>query len=232
MSEDARIITAATPMLLHPDLNKRNIFVMENDPTAITGIIDWQSAGVEPAFWYADNIPDFARSVPDTVGQTDHHDELCSKAFSACVHFLIPRLAFPMSLDDSLFRPFRYCYRTWKDGAVAFHHELIETSQQWAELGLLGSCPFAIPTPEELGVHRRYYQKFVAAQELRRDLSRLLNTASDGWVPTEAWEATLLAHREMFANMLDAVLSNENPDDDEPIRNEHDLREIWPFDLD
>ena len=65
MSEDARILTAAAPTLLHPDLNMRNIFVMENDPTAISGIIDWQSASVEPAFWYVDDIPDFAISIPD-----------------------------------------------------------------------------------------------------------------------------------------------------------------------
>jgi hypothetical protein len=232
MSEDSRILTAAAPMLFHPDLNKRNIFVMENDPTVITGIIDWQSASVEPAYWYADDIPDFASSGSDAAGETDCDSELCGKAFSACVQFLIPRLAFPMSLDGSLFRPFRYCYRTWNDGAVAFLHELIETSQQWTELGLPGSCPFTMPTPEELVVHQQDYQMFVAAQELKRNLSIVLNTASDGWVPPEAWEATLLAHKEMFANMLEAILANENPDDDEPIRNEQDLREIWPFDLD
>ncbi len=231
MSEDARILKAAAPTLLHPDLNKRNIFVMENDPAVVTGIIDWQSASVEPAFWYADNIPDFATSMPDPLGQSDRDGELCGKAFSACVQFLIPKLAFSRSLDDSLFRPFRYCYRTWKDGAVAFLHELIETSQQWAELGLLGSCPFAMPPAEELVIHQQHYRNFVAAQELKRDLSDLLNTASDGWVPHEAWEATVLAHREMFANMLEAVLTNEYPEDDEPIRNELDLKEIWPFDL-
>lgn len=232
MSKDSRILKAAAPTLLHPDLHKRNIFVSENDPTVVTGIIDWQSASVEPAFWYADDIPDFARSTPDPLGQIDPDSELCSKAFNACVQFLIPKLAFPRSLDESLFRPFRYCYRTWKDGAVAFLHELIETSQQWTKLGLPGSCPFATPTPEELRIHQQYYQKFVAAQELKRDLSSLLNTASDGWLPSEAWEATLSAHREIFAKMLEAILTNEHPDDNEPIRNETDLREIWPFDLD
>jgi len=35
----------------------------------------------------------------------------------------------------------------------------------------------------------------------------------------------------MFKGMLQAVLENEDPDADEPIRNEGDLREIWPFDL-
>lgn len=35
----------------------------------------------------------------------------------------------------------------------------------------------------------------------------------------------------MFKGMLKAVLENKDPDDDEPIRNEDDLRDIWPFDL-
>jgi hypothetical protein len=39
------------------------------------------------------------------------------------------------------------------------------------------------------------------------------------------------AHRETFKGMLQEVLSNEHPDDDEPIRSQDDLREIWPFDL-
>lgn len=35
----------------------------------------------------------------------------------------------------------------------------------------------------------------------------------------------------MFKGILQAVLENEDLDDDEPIRNEGDLREIWSFDL-
>lgn len=232
MAEDSRILNAAVPTLFHPDLHKRNIFVSEDDPTVVTGIIDWQSASIEPAFWYADDVPDFARSTPDPFGQSDPNSELCTKAFDACVQFLVPKMAVPRSLDESLFRPFRYCYRTWKDGAVAFRHELIETSRLWADLGLPGTCPFATPAPEELAIHQQNYKRFLAAQELKRDLSRLLNTDSDGWLLPGDWETTSLAHREMFANMLEAVLTNKDPDDDEPIRDEGDLREIWPFDLD
>jgi hypothetical protein len=32
MSEDLRIRDAATPTLFHPDLHKRNIFVLDDDP--------------------------------------------------------------------------------------------------------------------------------------------------------------------------------------------------------
>jgi hypothetical protein len=71
---------------------------------------------------------------------------------------------------------------------------------------------------------------FEAIQDLRNNLSSLLNTASDGWVPPEDWEAAKSAHREVFEGMLQAVLTNGHPDDDEPI-NDGDLRAIWRFDM-
>jgi hypothetical protein len=233
MSEDRRIRNAATPTLFHPDLHKRNIFVSDDDPTIITGIIDWQSSSIEPAFWYANEIPDFARPVahPSLKDQLEPNSERCAKAFNICTQFLVPKLSGPRLMDEALFRPFRYCYRTWKDGAVAFRHDLIETSQHWKELGFAGSCPFPIPAPEELAAHQKEYKTFEAAHDLRYNLSSLLNTASDGWVPPEDWEATESAAKEMLDGMLQAVLTNENPDDDEPIKDEGDLRKIWPFDL-
>ncbi len=233
MSGDPRIRDAAAPTLLHPDLHKRNIFVSDDDPAVITGIIDWQSTSIEPAFWYADEVPDFASPVAHSSleNQLEPNSERCAKAFDVCSQFLVPKLSGPRLMDEALFRPFRYCYRTWKDGLVAFRHELIETSLRWKELGLAGSCPFPTPTPEELAIHQREYRTFEAAHDLRNNLSSLLNTASDGWVPPEDWEATELAHREVFNGMLQAVLSNESPDDDEPIKDEGDLRAIWPFDI-
>lgn len=183
MSEDRRIQNTVAPMLQHPDLHKRNIFVSDDDPTIITSIIDWQSSATEPAFWYVDEIPDFARVVANN-DQLEPNSELCAKAFDACTQFLVPKLAGPRLMDEAMFRPFRYCHRTWKDGAVAFRHELIETARHWKDLGLPGSCPFPLPTPEELVVHRKEYQSFEAAHNLRNDLSNLLNTATDGWVPS------------------------------------------------
>jgi Phosphotransferase enzyme family len=233
MSEDLRIWDAATPTLFHPDLHKRNIFVSDDDPTVITGIIDWQSSSIEPAFWYADEVPDFATPIahPSLKNQLEPNSERCAKAFEVCTRFLIPKLASPRLMDEALFRPFRYCYRTWRDGAVAFRHDLIKTSERWKELGLAGFCPYPLPTPEEVADHQKEYKYFEAAHDLRYNLASLLKTASDGWAPPEDWEATELAHRELFEGMLQAVLSNKNPDDDEPIKDERDLREIWPFDI-
>ncbi|OBT56584.1 hypothetical protein VE04_05637 [Pseudogymnoascus sp. 24MN13] len=233
MCKDHRIRDAAASTLFHPDLHKRNIFVSDDDPTIITSIIDWQSASIEPAFWYADEVPDFAMTLPhpSLEDQLEPNSEYCAKAFKVATQFHLPKLARPRVMDESLFRPFRYCYRTWKDGVVAFRHELDKTSEWWQELGLVGSCPYPVPTAEELAVHQKEYKYFEAAHDLRNHVTDLLNTASDGWVPAEEWETAKLANKELFGMMLETVLSIENPDDDEPLKDEGDVREIWPFEL-
>ncbi|KAI9039875.1 aminoglycoside phosphotransferase family protein [Aspergillus affinis] len=221
MAADARISNSAVPLLFHPDLHMRNIFVSENDPSAITSIVDWQSASIEPAFWYSDEVPDLATG-----------SEICAKAFELSLQFFVPKLSAPRLMNDDLFRPFRYCYRTWKDGAVALRHEMIETALHWNKLGYEGQCPYPLPIQEEFENHIKEYRLFEAAQQLRTDLSGLLNTASDGWVPLDDWKATQLAHRELFDGMLHAVLTNANSDDGEPVKDEKTLRSIWPFDID
>lgn len=230
---DSRIQEAAVPVIFHPDLHKRNIFVSEEDPTVVSAVIDWQSSSIEPAFWYADEVPDFAQHIPDPLDEdrVEPKSEACAQAFEAGIHLLVPKLVTARLMDEALFRPFRYCYRTWEDGAVAFREELIQISLHWKTLGLEGSCPFSLPCPDELLRHQQDYRRFEAAQELKHCLSGLLNTASDGWVPFDQWEATQLAHEEVFAGTLQELQTNEQPDDDKPIKTEDDLREIWPFDL-
>lgn len=64
VSEDV-IQGAGAPLLSRSDSHSRNIFVDPDDPTEITGIIDWMSAAVEPAFVFAAETPDFAAELPD-----------------------------------------------------------------------------------------------------------------------------------------------------------------------
>ena len=59
MIEDKRIEDATIPALIHPGFYKRNIYVSAEELTAITGLIDWQPTSIEPAFIYANEIPDF-----------------------------------------------------------------------------------------------------------------------------------------------------------------------------
>lgn len=57
----------------------------------------------------------------------------------------------------------------------------------------------------------------------------LLDTSPDGWVPTNSWEATEVAHKEAFDELVRTVRNAES-DDTQPM-NEEDLRIIWPFDI-
>ena len=182
MAEDARIQNAASPIMFHPDLHKRNIFVSMDDPTVITAIIDWQSCSIEPAFWYADEVPDFAQPVPDPSceDRIEPKSMAWAKAHNICTQFIVPKLSEPRLMDQSFFRAFRYCHRTWEDGTVAFREDLIQTSLHWKDLGLANSAPYPLPDPDELAAHRRNYKLFQAAQRLRYTVSSLLNTATDG----------------------------------------------------
>jgi hypothetical protein len=69
MAADPLTKNVSSPVLFHPDLHKRNIFVSDRDPTIITAIIDWQPCSTEPAFYYAHETPDFAEGVPDPSGE-------------------------------------------------------------------------------------------------------------------------------------------------------------------
>lgn len=232
LSKDPRISETAAPTLWHADLHKRNIFVAEHDPTTVTGFIDWQSSSIEPTFEYADEIPDFAGPNSELSSEdqrTVASAEFCRKAYDICLQGLIPRLAVARVLDDNLIRPFRYCHRTWKDGAVAFRQELIELSSRWEELGLPGRCPYPLPNPEELTAQRKEFDDFVEARKLNQTLASLLDTASDGWVPTDCWEATKSAHKEAFDIFLEEV-SEKHPSDTDRLSEER-LRKIWPFDV-
>ena len=62
--KDVEAVKAASkPVLFHPDFHARNIFVALNDPTQVTGVVDWQSAAIEPAFVMAAETPDFAEEL-------------------------------------------------------------------------------------------------------------------------------------------------------------------------
>lgn len=220
MSASSTLQNAATPLLFHPDLHARNIFVSKHDPTIVTDIIDWQGASVEPAFWYADETPDFVAS----------DDEICGKAFAACSAFLIPKLYLPQMIDENLFRPYRYCYRTWKDGVAAYRHEMAETLAHWNDLGLQVDRPDV--DSNVFHEDQKAYDLFVTAQTLKKDLAGLLNCETDGWVKAEAYSSTKKAHDEIFRGMLQAVVEDDDPSPSETVEDEATLRAIWPFDLD
>lgn len=242
--ENPLVQGATSPALLHPDLHKRNIYVSDDDPTMITGLIDWQSTSIEPAFVYTNETPDFA-TYPDHVATSNDDlknpteakgvDEkkqkdvlICRQTFEVCM-MGVPKLRAARALDETLLRPFRYCCSSWRDSAAALRQELLEVSQKWIELGLPGSCPY-LPTQEEVAEHKEQYEDFETVQKLKVWLIGFLDTDSDGWVPTDAWEWSKKAHRAAFDKWMEArqEVAKETPQTNE--MSEEKAQRMWPFD--
>lgn len=232
VSADPRVQQAAAATLHHADLHKRNIFVLEDDPTVVTDIIDWQSSGVEPALENADNIPDFLDYNPDASQDdktADKTAKYCQMAYDTCLKALVPKFAAARVLDEDLLRPYRLCHRTWRDTIPAFRRDLIKLMGRWKEFGLPGQCPYPKPTVDELAHHNAHYEDFEIAQKLREDLMSLLDTSSDGWVPMQSWDKTAAFHKQCFEEILRNVKMEEGKEG-EPLTEEK-LRRMWPFDI-
>ncbi|KAL4804384.1 kinase-like domain-containing protein [Aspergillus unguis] len=231
--KDKRIQDAAAPALLHPDLYKRNIYVSADDPTVITGLVDWQSAAVEPAFIYANETPDFAALLENTFDSGDEHSEqkrkdasICYQTYDVCMKGLVPKLRPARLLDPTLFRLFHYCHTTWRDSATAIRQELIDLSARWEELDLQGSCPFS-PTEEELKQHARDYEDFETVQGLKSCLRDSLNTGSDGWVPSDVWDVVRDAHRMAYDEWMQVAREAESRGEGLTVAK---ADKLWPFD--
>ena len=222
--EDPQIQKAAAPILLHQDLHKRNIYVSDQDPTIVTGIIDWQSCSINPAFMHINEVPDFAAYIPTSEDYLPSEDlpagdnaNFCNQAFQAGVRLLMPKLYAAWELDDDIARFFEYCHRTYRDGAGILRQILIDLTNRWKELGLANPCPYPLPTSEEWLTHCEEYKALENAQELKKFVTNRLNTASDGWVPIDAWKETIEDHKKLYNEVLQNM-------------GEEDLREVWPFD--
>jgi aminoglycoside/choline kinase family phosphotransferase len=130
---EPQVQRVARPTLLHADLHKRNIFVSDSESSKITGIIDWQSTSIEPAFIYANETPDFATLVDDMPKtERDGQDQamqkkkqkdiqLCAEAFEVWMKGYVPAISQARAVDDTILRPFRYCNTSWRDSVVSTH---------------------------------------------------------------------------------------------------------------
>jgi hypothetical protein len=227
LTEDNRIISAAVPTLFHPDLHKRNIFVSEDDPTIVTNIIDWQSSSIEPALYYADESPDFATARCCDDNATDANlANICAQAFDACMKGVVPKLSTARDLDPILLRVFRYCSRTWQDGAAAFRHELIDLVKHWSTLKLPQPCPYHVPEAKEMQKHEKQFELFQEKPKLKQHLVELLETTGDGWVPQEAWQSTREAHLAVFKRACNDIKEAKDLSLDVET-----FVSMWPFDI-
>ncbi|KAL8992934.1 MAG: hypothetical protein Q9169_006726, partial [Polycauliona sp. 2 TL-2023] len=65
--------------------------------------------------------------------------------------------------------------------------------------------------------HHKEYKALENAQRLKIFVTSRLDTASDGWVPTDVWPKTVEDHRELYREFF-RTMDGES------------LKEVWPFD--
>ena len=79
---------ASRPTLSHPDYHFSNILVSHNDPTVVTGVVDWEFAAVVP-FWDAYGIPgklmDFGEALETNLERREEKRHLRSVYYNAVV---------------------------------------------------------------------------------------------------------------------------------------------------
>jgi Phosphotransferase enzyme family len=162
------------PTLWHTDLHMGNIFVSEEVPTEIVGVIDWQFISILPGLTQArwpeflappedyetgaiePKLPsDFEEMDPDeqayVISQRDQalQAKCYEVALSRCHRDSYLALT---GIHDTLRRLFILCERTYKDGVVPLRDCLIELSSNWERIGLTGSPPMTL-SKEELTTH-------------------------------------------------------------------------------
>lgn len=228
------------PTLWHTDLHMGNIFVSEEVPTKIVGVIDWQFASILPGLTQArwpeflappedyetgaiePKLPsDFEKMDPDeqayAISQRDQalQAKCYEVALSRCHRDSYLALT---GIHDTLRRLFILCERTYKDGVVPLRDCLIELSSNWERIGLTGSPPMTL-SKEELTTHEFQLAEFQDWVTLRKYTQEILLSDDDGWVPPELdFDKVQAQEKELF----ELYLQRQSPD-----TSAEEARELW-----
>ncbi|KAK5689299.1 hypothetical protein LTR17_026357 [Elasticomyces elasticus] len=229
---------ACSPLLFHPDLHARNIIVDPNNPTQILGIIDWQSAAVEPAFVHAVETPDFAEEqlldktldadVSHDSLEAEHHAQRCKRTW-AVMAFLCPKLGKAMTLNSALCRYLAGVSSGCSDEATSLRSLLMDVSSEWKELGIPGVCPYQ-PSQADVKLLSVELDQLESTQRLRAYLSRLLRCEMDGWIEEGRWHEVVPIYREQYAEFVSACIASREEDETAEDA-EKKVDKLWPFDL-
>lgn len=227
-----------SPSLLHPDLHARNIFVDPDNPTKISGIIDWQSTAIEPAFVHAVETPDFAdeplldktldADVPHDSREAQNHAQRCRKTW-AVMAFLCPKLGKATTMNSVLCHYLAGVSSGCSDEATTLRSLLTNVNNEWSELGIPGICPYQ-PSQEDANSLSAELDQLESTQRLRAYLSRLLRCEMDGWIEEGRWNEAIPIYREQYAEFVSACIASRGDDETEEDA-EKNADKLWPFDL-
>jgi hypothetical protein len=227
---------AVEPILSHPDFHTRNILVAAEDHGRITGVIDWRSAAIEPAFLFAATTPDFAVDPPmtgyealltkeqmKTWKQTKTKLESCSQKWTsvrhACEKFR-PAFRFDLTLLHFLAAP----YVGWVDNEKILLTSLKNLADKWETLRLPGP---PIEIPEHPGDEDRL-DELESRRGLQQHLMHCLDCNHDGWIPHSRWEEVLPKYLSEYDRFLQCSISCGEYNSEEEATAL--TNRVWPWD--
>lgn len=243
IAKSTKLSNQAQPILWHTDLHMGNIFVSEDDPAIVTGIIDWQNAIVNPAFlqvrWPVFLTPpdgyqegQVLPGLPaDFENMDDDEKEIAlynkakatwTKAYEVA-SFLNNRNAWRgMQVNSELKELFRRCGETWNEGILPLRETLIAITLNQKKLGLpLGNFQLHFDD-EQIAKHEQEFALYEEWHEMRKFVKEMLDTDDEGWIPLERDFEEMKSRNNMLYKQVDTKLP----------KTLEEMKNMWPFLLD
>ncbi|KAH6704046.1 kinase-like domain-containing protein [Leptodontidium sp. MPI-SDFR-AT-0119] len=219
------------PTLWHTDLHMGNIFVSETEPSKIVSLIDWQSISVSPLFLQArwpifleppdDYVKGFVHpQLPSDFETMDEEDKgLATSKFKQASRtkayetstYLKNRDAYNAMNVPRVFRElFIRCGEVFEEGVEPLRACLIEISQSWEQLKLLGTCPFSF-TPNEISAHDIAFEEYEEFHRVRKFALEYLDTDSEGWIaPAMDFDEKQAQNKALFEYYLENLADGKS----------------------
>ncbi|EFR03064.1 hypothetical protein MGYG_06062 [Nannizzia gypsea CBS 118893] len=194
------------PVLWHTDLHLGNIFVADENPTKILGLIDWQYTTILPLLsqvrWplflnppegYQRGMaklelpPNFEEMDPDekAFALAERDEATRTKCYEAALSKYSPASLLAMNqISDTLRDLYIRCDKTYKEGIIPLRDSLILISENWSNWGLSGQCPVTF-SQEEIDTHEAELSQYRDWHQLRGYTHQLLYSDDEGWIPPQ-----------------------------------------------
>lgn len=234
------ITQSSSSVLWHTDLHLGNIFVSNDDPTMVEGIIDWQSCSAAPSLLQC-RVPAFLKrpknyvkgtkepKLPDDFDQLDAIQQQCAilennlatrwKLYEMYTFINNRDVYKALEADRRLWEPLARCGEWSSKNVVPLRSSLISVLNGWRFLALPGDCPYTftktdlIKHEEELTQHRDQ----VYLQALARDQ---LSTNDEGWVPLPGWDSVRAENKDLLDTFVETMAAEMSKED---------AMKMWPF---
>ncbi|OJJ45089.1 hypothetical protein ASPZODRAFT_676262 [Penicilliopsis zonata CBS 506.65] len=224
----------STPVLCHPDFHPGNIFVAAEDPTRITGVIDWQFTAILPRFTQVQwplflNPPEEYQTgmgrpelPPHFDDQDVEKDEEYSSTGAALLKSHLESYLALTETDVAIRQLFTSCPYTYRDGIVPLRDCLVRLYQEWPRLNVPGDrpCPYSF-SRVEIDRHERQMADYRDWLNLRKYTFELLQSNEGGWVPPQVDFAAAQSKMQLLYRRFVRSKAKEMP--------EREARKLWFF---